>query len=40
MEKEDFKKLKIIEDFMNFIIGKNYSEHTLISYAKFTYMLI
>ncbi len=37
MEKEDFKKIKIIEDFINFIIGKNYSEHTLISYIDDLY---
>ena len=37
MEKEEFKKIKIIEDFINFIIGKNYSEHTLISYIDDLY---
>ena len=37
MEREDFEKLKIISDFKDFIMTKNYSNNTLISYLSDLY---
>ena len=37
MEKEEFEKIKIIEEFINFIKKKNYSDNTCISYISDLY---
>lgn len=37
MEKEEFEKIKIIEEFINFIKKKNYSDNTYISYISDLY---
>lgn len=39
MEKNDFEKMTLIKEFKNYIISKNYSDNTLISYINDLYNL-
>ncbi|MGM9877561.1 MAG: site-specific tyrosine recombinase/integron integrase [Bacilli bacterium] len=39
MEKNDFEKMTLIKEFKNYIISKNYSDNTLISYINDLYSL-